>query len=319
MRALQVLRFGNPPELVDRPQPTPRPGELGVRIRAAALNFADTLIVDGTYQDLPALPVTLGLELAGEVDALGPEVVGFARGDRVAIYSGHGGMAEYGVFPSERAVKIPDTMPFTDAAAFQIAYGTSHVALAHRARLQAQERLLVLGASGGVGLTAVSLGARMGAEVVAVARGREKLRIAAKAGAHHLIDAQSEDLAGALKDLGGIDVTYDPVGGDAFKSALKATRPGGRILLIGFASGALPEIKANHLLVKNVDVIGLYWGGYLAFAPDVLTQSLEVLFGWYADGGLRPEVSHVLPLERAVEGLEMLRSRRATGKIVVTP
>ncbi len=291
-----------------------------MQIRAAALNFADLLMVAGEYQDIPPLPVTLGLELAGIVEAVGEGVTGLEPGDRVAVFSGQGGLAESGVFPAGRAVKIPDAMSFEDAAAFQIAYGTSHLALTERARLAEGETLLVLGASGGVGLTAVELGARMGARVIAVARGAERLAVAERAGAHHLIDsAATGDLAQALKALGGVDVVYDAVGGDAFRAALKATRPGGRLLLIGFASGAVPEIRANHLLVKNVDAIGFYWGGYLAFAPEKLRASLETLFDWYAAGGLRPQISHVLPLDRAAEGLELLRSRRATGKVVITP
>lgn len=319
MRAYRVLRFGNEPSLDDIPVPEPGPGDVRIKIAASALNFADLLINDGTYQDIPELPVTLGLEMSGTIDAVDPEVDGLRKGNRVAVFSGQGGLAEYGVFPADRAVVIPDTMPFEDAAAFQIAYGTSHLALDHRARLQEGETLLVLGASGGVGLTAVELGARMGARVIAVARGPEKLKVAERAGAHHLIDSRTDDLEPALKALGGVDVVYDAVGGDGFTAALKATRPGGRILLIGFASGKVPQIKANHLLVKNIDVIGLYWGGYLNFAPKVLRESLATLFSWYEAGGLRPEISHVLPLERAGEGLDLLRSRRATGKVVITP
>lgn len=320
MRAFRLHDFRLPPALDDIDAPCPGPGQLGIRIHAAALNFADLLMIEGRYQDIPPLPVTLGLELAGVVEDLGPEVTGFARGDRVAVYAGHGGLAEYGAFDAARAVVLPQGMPFEEAAAFQIAYGTSHLALAQRARLRAGETLVVLGASGGVGLTAVELGARMGARVIAVARGAEKLAVAKKAGATELIDSKTEtDLAGALKALGGVDVVYDAVGGDAFTAAMKATRPGGRILVIGFASGTVPEVKANHLLVKNIDLIGVYWGGYMAFAPEILTDSLATLFGWYAEGGLRPEISHVLPLDRAMEGLELLRSRRSTGKVVITP
>lgn len=319
MKALRIHGHDAPPVLEEIPRPSPGPGEIGVVIRAAALNFADLLMADGRYQDIPPLPATLGLELSGTVETLGAGVTDLSPGDRVAIFAGQGGLAEYGAFPAARAVVLPDAMPFEDAAAFQIAYGTSHLALDHRARLRPGETLVVLGSSGGVGLTAVELGARMGARVVAVARGPEKLSVAARAGASDLIDSGTGDLAAALKALGGVDVVYDAVGGDAFRAALKATRPGGRLLIIGFASGTVPEIRANHLLVKNVDVIGLYWGGYLRFAPEVLKGSLETLFGWYAEGGLRPRISHVLPLDRAAEGLDLLRGRRATGKIVITP
>lgn len=319
MLAYRVSSFGVPPTLDDVPTPNPGIGEIRLKIKATALNYADLLVIKGTYQDIPPLPITLGFEVSGVVDAVGPDVNQFSEGDRLAVFSGHGGLAEYGVFAADRAIKIPGEMPFSDAAAFQIAYGTSHLALSHRAKLSKTETLLVLGASGGVGLSAVELGHRMGARVIAVARGAEKLEVAQHAGADHLIDADTEDLAGVLLRLGGVDVVYDAVGGDAFKAALKATRPGGRILLIGFASGQVPEIKANHLLVKNVDVIGLYWGGYLDFAPDILRDSLQTLLTWYEVDGLRPQISHVLPLERAGEGLDLLRSRRATGKIVITP
>lgn len=319
MQAYIVREFGAPAALEIVSIPDPKIGEIRLKIYATALNFADLLMIEGTYQDIPERPVTLGLEMSGVVDAVGPGVAQFAVGDRVAVYAGHGGLAEYAVCDARRALLIPPEMSFEEAAAFQIAYGTSHLALSHRARLSETETVLVLGASGGVGLTAVELSHRIGARVIAVARGPEKLSVARAAGADHVIDADIEDLAGELKALGGVDVVYDAVGGDAFKAALKATRPGGRILLIGFASGKVPELKANHLLVKNVDVIGVYWGGYLKFAPDILRDSLQTLLTWYEEGGIKPQISHVLPLDRAGEGLELLRSRRATGKIVITP
>jgi NADPH2:quinone reductase len=168
-----------------------------------------------------------------------------------------------------------------------------------------------------VGLTAVEIGALMGARVIACARGAAKLEAARAAGAAVLIDSDRDDIREAVKAEGGADVVYDTVGGDQFRAALRATNPEGRILLIGFASGSVPEIAANHLLVKNVSVIGLYWGGYLRFAPDALADSLATLLGWYGEGRLRPHVGHVLPLERALDGLELLRTRQATGKIVV--
>jgi NADPH2:quinone reductase len=209
-------------------------------------------------------------------------------------------------------------MPFTEAAAFQIAYGTSHLALDHRARLQRGETLLVLGAAGGVGLTAVEIGKRMGARVIACARGATKLEIARNAGADHVIDSDAPDLRGTLKALGGVDVVYDAVGGPHFMDALRATKPEGRLIPIGFAGGEVPQIPANLLLVKNLTVIGLYWGGYLNFAPQTLGASLATLLQWYKDGGLRPHVSNVLPLDRTAEALDLLRSRKSTGKVVVS-
>jgi NADPH:quinone reductase len=300
------------------PRPVPGRGEVLVRIAAAGLNFADLLMIAGRYQEMPAPPFTLGLELAGTVEALGPGVDGPAPGTRVAAFARYGALAEYGVIAAGRCLPIPEAMSFEEAAAFQIAYGTSHLALERRAGLRRGETLLVLGAGGGVGLTAVEIGALMGARVIACARGPAKLEAARAAGAHVLIDPDKADLRDAVKAVGGADVVYDAVGGDQFRNALRATNPEGRILLIGFASGTVPEIAANHLLVKNVSVIGHYWGGYLAFRPDVLTGSLATLLGWYVEGRIRPHVSHVLPLDRAVEGLELLRSRKATGKVVIS-
>jgi NADPH2:quinone reductase len=266
---------------------------------------------------MPACPFTLGMELAGTVEALGPGTEGPPPGTRVAVFAGHGALAEYGAFPADRCLPIPASMSFETAAGFLIAYGTSHLALERRARLRPGETLLVLGAGGGVGLTAVEIGALMGARVIAAARGTAKLEAARAAGAELCLDTDTTDLREAVKAAGGADVVYDAVGGAQFRAALRATRPEGRILLIGFASGDLPEIPANHLLVKNISVMGFYWGGHLAFAPEALTGSLSTLMNWHAEGRLRPHVSHVLPLDRAAEGLELLRSRAATGKVVV--
>ena len=319
MKSLQVNGFGDPPVLCDIARPDPLPGEVTIRIRACGLNFADLLLMKGRYQEQPAAPFTLGMEFSGEIASLGMHVTGLRQGDRVAVYSGHGGLAQYASVPATRCIPIPQSMSFEQAAAFQVAYGTSHLALAHKARLLAGETLLVLGAAGGVGLTAVELGKRMDARVIACARGPEKLAIAQAAGADHLIDSDADDLRSAVKDLGGADVVFDPVGGALFRDALSATRPDGRILLIGFASGDLPEIRPNHLLVKNVSVRGFWWGGYLDFAPDSLADSLKTLFGWFEEGGLRPHISHTLPLAQASDGLELLRSRQSTGKVVITP
>lgn len=318
MQAYRILTQGGPPELADIAEPTPGAGQILVNIRACGLNFADLLMIKGSYQDTPEAPFTLGMEVAGVVDAVGESVNGFVPGDRVMVFAGQGGLAERGVFAAERALSLPEAMSFEDAAAFQIAYGTSHMALAHRARMQAGETLLVTGAAGGVGLTAVEIGKLMGARVIAQARGADKLAVARAAGADHLIDA-SEDLRARLLALGGVDVVYDAVGGDAFTAAFRACRPEGRLLAIGFASGEVPQIPANHLMVKNLAVLGFYIGGYLRFRPDLVRESLTALLGWYQEGRLRPHVSHVLPLSRVAEGLELLRSRASTGKVVITP
>lgn len=318
MRAWQIRDFDSPPAFVEMPVPAPDRGQLRLRITACGLNFADLLLAKGTYQDTPTPPFTPGLECCGVVDALGPDTKGPAVGTRVMLVAEHGGLAEYGVFPADHCLPVADTMPDTVAAGFQIAYGTSHLVLDRRARLQPGETLVVLGAAGGVGLTAVEIGRAMGARVIAVARGAEKCAIARAAGAEVTLDAGC-DLKAELKALGGADVIYDPVGGDGWRAALSALRPEGRYVVIGFASGDVPQIPANLLLVKNIDVIGFYWGGYRRFAPRALADSMAVLTRWHADGRLSPHISHTLPLERATEGFELLRSRSATGKVVITP
>jgi len=318
MRAFQLHSLGGPAKLTTCNQPEPACNEVRLKIEACGLNFGDLLMIKGTYQERPALPFTLGMEPAGVVDAVGEDVTNLKPGDRVAVYHGHGGLAEYGCFPAANCNLLPDNMTTTTGAGFLVAYGTSHLALEHRARLKPGETLLVLGAAGGIGLTAVEIGKRMGATVIACARGADKLEICANAGADHLIDSDTEDLREVVKALGGADVVYDPVGGDLFKAALRACNPEARIIPLGFASGEVPQIPANILLVKNIEVIGYYWGGYLKFAPKVLHDSLATLLGWYAAGELHPHISHTLPLERAGEALKLLRTRKSTGKVVVT-
>lgn len=317
MRAYHKPAPDAPASLMRIDPPQPGPGQIRLKIAACGLNFADLLMLKGQYQDTPPAPFTLGMEVAGIVDAQGEGVTSPAIGTRVAVFGGHGGLAEHGCFDANRAVTLPDTMSMTDAAAFLIAYGTSHLALEHRARLQPGERLLVLGAAGGVGLTAVEIGKLMGATVIACARGADKLEAARNAGADHLIDATTDDLRAVVKSLGGADVVYDPVGGDQWQAAFRACNPEARLLPIGFASGEVPQIPANHLLVKNLSVLGVYWGGYMKFNPRAVTDSLNVLIGWYATGRIKPHVSHILPLDRVEEGLELLRSRASTGKVVI--
>lgn len=317
MRAMQLRDLGQPLVMSDVSLPQPGPGEVLIRLAACGLNFGDTLIVKGTYQEKPERPATIGMEVSGIIEAVGEGVTDLKPGQRIAAYSGYGGLAEYAVFPASYCVPIPDQMSFVDAAAFLVAYGTSHVALDYKAHLQPGERLLVLGASGGVGLTAVELGKLMGAEVIACARGENKLAVAQQAGADHLLDSDTVNLRDEVKALGGADVVYDPVGGALFDAALRACNLGARLLPLGFASGTVPQIPANYLLVKNLTILGLYWGGYLRLDPSVLTNSFRVLIDWYVQGRLHPHVSNVLPLEQANEGLDLLRNRQATGKVVI--
>ncbi|MEP2641811.1 NADPH:quinone oxidoreductase family protein [Roseobacter sp.] len=318
MRAMQVTELGQPLVLRDIPRPTAGPGQVQVKVHTCGLNFGDLLIIKGTYQEKPARPFTLGMELCGTVTEVGAGVQGLAVGQRVAAYCGFDALAEYAAIPANICVPVPDVMTDAHAAAFLIAYGTSHVALDYKAHLRAGERLLVLGASGGVGLTAVELGKLMGAEVIAVARGDAKLKVAQTMGADHLINSETDDIRNIVKGLGGADVVYDPIGGDQFKAAMRACNPEARLIPLGFASGEVPQIPANHLLVKNLTVIGFYWGGYTRVNPRVLTDSFKVLTEWYVQGKIKPHVSNVLPLEQANAALDLLRNRTATGKVVVS-
>jgi NADPH:quinone reductase len=316
MRAMQILAYGKALRLAEIDRPEPGPGEVLLRVHACGVNFADTLMAQGRYQERLEPPFTPGMEVCGTADALGPGVEGIEPGARLAAFPGRGGFAEFATAPAESCVAVPAAMPDEAAAGFVIAYGTSHVALTRRAGLERGETLLVLGASGGVGLTAVEIGRLLGARVIAVTSGPEKAEVARAAGAHHVLDRDA-DLRAEVKALGGADVVYDPVGGALFDAALRACNPGARLLPIGFASGQVPQIPANILLVKNLAVHGLYFGGFARLRPDAVRGSLERLLGWYAEGRLKPLVSHVLPLEEAEAALNLLRSRAATGKVVV--
>lgn len=317
MKAMRVHELGQGLVADVLPIPQPGPGQVLIRVHACGVNFADTLVVQGKYQEKPELPFAPGMEVAGVVAAVGPGVVQPAIGSSVAAMTGFGGFAEYVLAAANACAPMPDGMSFVEAAAFMVAYGTSEVALNYRARLQPGERLLVLGAAGGVGLTAVEIGKLMGAEVIACARGADRLAIARQQGADHVIDSETQDIREAVKALGGADVVYDPVGGAQWEAALRSANPGARLIPIGFASGQVPQIAANILLVKNLTVIGLYWGAYLKQRPQVLADSFARLFGWYAAGKLKPHVSDQVPLAQADHALELLRSRKATGKVVV--
>ena len=317
MKAFQVTNFKKTPTIEDIQTPTPKPDQIRLKIMSCGLNFADILLKNGTYQETPELPFVLGMEVSGVVDVLGSNITNFSVGDRVAVFGGQGGLAEYGCFDVSRCVQLPQKMNFDDAAAFQIAYGTSHLALGYKAQTKPGDTLLVLGASGGVGLTAIQLGKLMGARVIGVARGTEKMEVIKKEGADFVLDSDDPDLVSRLKDLGGIDIVYDAVGGDQFKSAFKSCNPEARIILIGFASGNLPQLKANHLLVKNVTVHGFYWGGFLQFKPNVVTESLKQLFEWHESGQIKPHISHKFTLDQAEDALDLLKNRKSTGKVVV--
>jgi len=318
MWAMRVHELGAELQLDEVARPEAGSGQVLLKVHACGVNFADTLIVRGRYQEKPSLPFAPGLEVCGTVEALGEGVSGPATGTRVAANCGARGFADYTVANAAACVPVPDSMTDAEAAAFQVTYGTSHVALGYKAHLQPGERLLVLGAAGGVGLTAVEIGKLMGAEVIAVARGAERLEKAREMGADHLIDPDTADIRAEVLALGGADVVYDPVGGEQWMAAMRASNPEARLLPIGFASGEVPQIPANILLVKNLTVIGLYWGSYYRFKPQVLAESFRKLLRWFEDGKIKPHVSNQLPLVEANRALELLETRQATGKVVVT-
>lgn len=323
MRAIVCNVWGEPESLTmeDVEPPALGPGGVRIAVKGCGVNFADILLVAGTYQTKPDFPFSPGLEVAGEVLECAPGVDGLKSGQRVIATVDHGGFAEQVVASAERIIPIPDAMDFTSAAAFPVAYGTSHLGLAYKAQLKAGETLLVLGAAGGVGLTAVEIGKKMGATVIACAGGPEKLKVAAEYGADHLIDYAAEDVRARAKELTegrGVDVVYDPVGGDTFDAAMGAAARGGRLLIVGFASGQVPQIPANILLVKNITAIGYYWGAHWTLDPSLVRRSFDALFEWYGEGALRPHVSHTFDLADAAAALRTLVERKSTGKVVIT-
>jgi NADPH2:quinone reductase len=296
-------------------------GAVRIAVHAVGINFADLLLISGTYQEKPPFPFTPGMEVSGTVAEVGAGVSTLKVGDRVMALTGTGAYAEEVVIDANRVYKIPDKMDFVSAAGFPVTYGTSHGAFDWRAHLKAGEWLLVFGAAGGVGLTAVEIGKAMGAKVIACANGPEKLAIAQEHGADHLIDYSKEDIRERVKAITGgrgADVVYDPVGGDAFDASLRSIAWGGRLIVIGFASGRIPQAPANILLVKNIDVIGFYWGSYQVRKPELLRDSYAKLFRWYEEGKLKPHTSAQLDLKDVAQAMELLRQRKSTGKVVLT-
>jgi NADPH:quinone reductase len=301
--------------------PTPGPDDVLIDVKATAVNYADALMTAGRYQTKPELPFSPGLETAGVVAACGSRVSRLKPGDRVMAILAYGGLAEKAVAPESETFMIPARMSFEEAGAFPVAYISSHVAIRWQGRLEAGETLLVLGAAGGVGLTAVEIGKAMGARVIAAASTAEKLAVARERGADDLVNYSTEKLTErvmALTDGKGADVCFDPVGGELFDAALSALGWGGRILVVGFVGG-VQQIPANRLLVKNRAAMGTSLRYFRWHAPDKLRLSVEELLRWYEEGKLRPCISHRLPLEKSVEAIRLLTDRRAYGKVVVVP
>ncbi|MQC17524.1 MAG: NADPH:quinone oxidoreductase family protein [Chloroflexi bacterium] len=302
----------------DIPAPVPGEGEVLIEVHAAGVNFADLLIVKGEYQHKPPFPFAPGAEAAGVVTAVGAGVTNVEVGQRVLAMLDHGGYAEQAIARSHEVTPIPDRMDFETAATFPVVYATSHLALGHRARLQAGEVLLVHGASGGVGLTAVEVGKAMGATVIASASSAEKLEVAREHGADYLINYAEEDIRERVLALsGGADVVYDPVGGDAFTASLRCINPGGRILVIGFASGTIPQIPANYLLVKDASALGFSLTQLRQHHPEAVQASMRELLAWVEQGRLHPLVSSTVPFEAFADAMRLLRDRRSTGKVAI--
>jgi NADPH2:quinone reductase len=324
MRALLCTELGTLDRLVvkDVPSPgAPEAGEVLIEVGAAGVNFADLLMIGGKYQETPPLPFTPGLEIAGIVHSCGAGVTRVRPGDRVAAALDRGGFVGQALARESDVFVIPPTMDLATAAGFLIAYGTAHGALRWRADLKAGEVLLVHGAAGGVGLTAVEVGKALGATVIATAGDADKLAVAQAHGADHLIDYRTENIRDRVKAIckgGGADVVFDPVGGAAFEASLRCVNWGARLVIVGFAGGQVPQVPANLLLVKNIAAVGFYWGSYRRHQPALLEPQFRELFQWWQEGRLKPLISHRFDLADAPAALALLRDRKSTGKVVLT-
>jgi NADPH2:quinone reductase len=324
MKAIQCVEWGGPEKLrlAELPLPEPSAGEVRIRVGAAGVNFPDALIIQKKYQVQPPLPFVPGTEVAGTVDAVGAGVSRLKPGDRVVAFVGIGGFAEYVCAAQAQVAPLPPNVDVAIAAGFTLTYATSQHALVDRGRLMAGETLLVLGAGGGVGLAAVELGKLAGARVIAAASSSEKLEAARQSGADATIDYSATDLREAVKaatDGRGVDVVYDPVGGAYAAAALRSLAWRGRLLIVGFAAGEIPQIPANLLLLKEISAVGVYWGEFAKRDPAGNRALLTQLFGWLAEGRLRPRAPASYPLEQTAAALQDLLDRRAVGKLVILP
>lgn len=322
MKAVLCKAFGPAETLVleEVASPEAKKNEILLEVHAAGVNFPDTLIIEGKYQFKPPFPFSPGGEAAGVVRAVGEKVGHLKVGDRVMALTGWGSFAEAVAVPGYNVMPIPPRMDFLTAAAFGMTYGTSMHALKQRGNLQPGETLLVLGASGGVGLAAVEIGKAMGAKVIAAASSAEKLKVARAAGADELINYREQSLKDEVKRLTGgqgADVIYDPVGGDQFDAAVRSIAWNGRLLVVGFASGRIPELPVNLALLKGAAVVGVFWGAFAQRQPQDNAANFAQLFAWHAAGKLKPLVSQTFPLERAGAAIDCLGRRQAVGKLVV--
>ncbi|TKJ18354.1 alcohol dehydrogenase [Blastococcus sp. CCUG 61487] len=318
MRAWRVHELGDPADVMTFDEvetPTPGEGQVLVKVRAAALNFPDVLMAQGKYQERPPLPFTPGVELCGEVVGTGQRVIGSPAG-------GPGAFAEYALMDAAAAYPAPEGLSDEKAAALYLTYSTGHVGLHRRAHLEAGEWLLVHAGAGGVGSAAIQLGKAAGARVIATAGGAHKTEVCRQLGADHVIDYTAEDFVPLVKEITeghGADVVYDPVGGDVFDRSRRCIAFEGRLLVVGFTSGRLPDAPANHVLVKNYSVVGLHWGLYRKHDPGLFWRTHEELVRLVGEGKIDPLVGDVLPLDQAPQALARLADRGTVGKVVLVP
>jgi NADPH2:quinone reductase len=323
MKAVLCKQFGPPEALVFQELPSPRPGdgEVVITVKAASVNFPDVLIIQNKYQFKPPLPFSPGSELAGVVKEVGAGVQGWRAGDKVMAFTTYGAFAEEVKTEAARLLKIPEGMSFNEAAAFVLTYGTTDHALRDRGALAAGETLLVLGAAGGVGLSAIEVGKALGARVIACASSDDKLAVCRSHGADATINYATEDLRERIKALTGghgVDVIYDPVGAPYSEPAFRSIAWRGRHLVVGFAAGEIPKLPLNLALLKGASVVGVFWGDFTRREPARFAESVKQLTRWYAEGHLKPHVSQTFPLEKAPEALKLMAARQVKGKVVLT-
>jgi NADPH2:quinone reductase len=323
VHAWQFDEFGNYSQVLQwREAPTPQPGkgQALLKVHAASINFPDLLLIAGKYQFKPAFPATPGIEAVGTVEALGEGCAAQVGEKLMAFATGGGAFAEYMLIEQGKYFPVPTALADREAAAMLTTYQTSYVALVNRAGLKAGETLLVHGGAGGVGTAAIQLGKYLGARIIATAGSEEKLEVCRREGADHVINYTQDDFVAAVKDITngrGADVIYDPVGSDVFDKSSKCIAWEGRLLVIGFAGGRIPEIAANRILLKNMSVIGLFWGNYLVHNPGLMLEVHAKLMALYQHGAIKPVIYSTLPMSRLPEGLAALESRKAYGKIVL--
>ena len=300
--------------------PRAEAGQVVVDVKAAGVSFPDVLIVQGKYQFQPPFPFSPGGEIAGVISEVGEGVVDWKIGARVIAMTGNGGIAEKVVAFEMTLMPLPETMDFKDGAAFPLNYGTTYHALKQRGQLQAGETLLVTGAGGGVGTTAIEIGKAMGARVIAAASTDEKLEIAKNLGADEVInysDGELKEKVKALTDGLGADVIYDPIGGDIFLQCMRCVNWKGRVLVIGFASGPIPEVPTNLALLKGCSIVGVFWGRFTGAEPEENSKNFDELFALHAEGKLKPQITKSYSLDDAAEAISSLENRKATGKVVI--